>query len=233
MQTNNSTIFNPLSPRQMLSICLSQRASGVLKSTSTEQNTVWFLELFAPLCCVSLRTKLPCKQCFQKLRSLWISTGAQFLPTRGRARTWTPARILGNFFFFFFEQLHRKDAYKKVAPRPDRRSADLDTPLLSMNSLLLLALLGCLGKCKCPLILNWPIYLVHSCGFALVGDACQSESAGTVFAAPLDNVRWCLKSFAEYQKCQSIAGLGHNIACVPKDNTLDCIIAIRVRRIND
>lgn len=69
-----------------------------------------------------------------------------------------------------------------------------DTPPLSMNSLLLLALLGCLG---------------------------------TVFAAPLDNVRWCVKSSAEYQKCQSIAGLASNIACVPKDNTLDCIIAIR------
>ncbi|XP_075877481.1 transferrin-a [Nelusetta ayraudi] len=63
-----------------------------------------------------------------------------------------------------------------------------------MNSLLLLALLGCLG---------------------------------TVFAAPLDNVRWCVISLAEHQKCQDIAGAGHNIACVQKDNSHDCIIAIR------
>lgn len=56
--------------------------------------------------------------------------------------------------------------------------------------------------------------------------------AGTVFAVPAERVRWCVKSEKEYQKCSRLSLMVPAIACVRKENTIDCIIAIRVRRAN-
>lgn len=56
--------------------------------------------------------------------------------------------------------------------------------------------------------------------------------AGTVFAVSADGVRWCVKSRVEYQKCLALSLKVPSIACVTKENTIDCIIAIKVRRAN-
>ncbi|TKS79821.1 Serotransferrin Precursor [Collichthys lucidus] len=48
-----------------------------------------------------------------------------------------------------------------------------------------------------------------------------------VSAAPANTVKWCLKSDQEYQKCLALRAKAPAFACVRKDNTLDCIIAIK------
>uniref|UniRef100_A0A3Q3XFS7 Serotransferrin n=1 Tax=Mola mola TaxID=94237 RepID=A0A3Q3XFS7_MOLML len=63
-----------------------------------------------------------------------------------------------------------------------------------MNTVLLVALLGCLGA---------------------------------AFASPAQTVRWCLKSVQEYEKCRRLAVVEPRISCFRKENTLDCIIAIK------
>lgn len=154
----------------MLSICLSQRASLIFDVEININGTPCGFWNFSPLSVV-----FPCALNFPANNAFKSCSACEFPLAlnscqRGGAREHGLPRAYWETFLFFLLAAP-PDAYKKVAPRPDRRSADLDTPPLSMNSLLLLALLGCLGKCKCPLILNWPIYLVHSCGLALVGDA--------------------------------------------------------------
>uniref|UniRef100_H3DCQ4 Serotransferrin n=2 Tax=Tetraodon nigroviridis TaxID=99883 RepID=H3DCQ4_TETNG len=47
------------------------------------------------------------------------------------------------------------------------------------------------------------------------------------FAAPTDRVRWCLKSEQEHVKCKRLAAVAPAITCVPKQSTLDCIVAIK------
>ncbi|XP_035527356.1 transferrin-a [Morone saxatilis] len=49
----------------------------------------------------------------------------------------------------------------------------------------------------------------------------------TVFAAPAEKVKWCVKSDQEFRKCTDLAAKAPAIACVKKDNTIDCIIAIK------
>ncbi|KAM9349282.1 transferrin-a [Symphorus nematophorus] len=63
-----------------------------------------------------------------------------------------------------------------------------------MNSLLLVALLGCLA---------------------------------TVLAAPAEKVKWCVKSDAEWRKCTDLMAKAPAFSCVKKDNTIDCIVAIK------
>ncbi|XP_068196766.1 transferrin-a [Antennarius striatus] len=46
----------------------------------------------------------------------------------------------------------------------------------------------------------------------------------TVFA---NKVRWCAKSPQEYQKCMNLASVAPAFACVLKQNSLECIIAIK------
>lgn len=60
----------------------------------------------------------------------------------------------------------------------------------------------------------------------------HANFAGAVFAVPAERVRWCVKSEKEYQKCLALSLRAPAIACVTKENTIDCIIAIRVRRAN-
>uniref|UniRef100_A0A8C4ED94 Serotransferrin n=1 Tax=Dicentrarchus labrax TaxID=13489 RepID=A0A8C4ED94_DICLA len=49
----------------------------------------------------------------------------------------------------------------------------------------------------------------------------------TVFAAPAEKVKWCVKSDQELRKCTDLAAKAPAIVCVKKDNTIDCIIAIK------
>uniref|UniRef100_A0A3Q1FJK2 Serotransferrin n=1 Tax=Acanthochromis polyacanthus TaxID=80966 RepID=A0A3Q1FJK2_9TELE len=50
----------------------------------------------------------------------------------------------------------------------------------------------------------------------------------TVLAAPgPEKVKWCVKSDAELQKCNALAAASAAFSCVKKDNTIDCIIAIK------
>uniref|UniRef100_UPI0037E9C6B8 transferrin-a n=1 Tax=Semicossyphus pulcher TaxID=241346 RepID=UPI0037E9C6B8 len=49
----------------------------------------------------------------------------------------------------------------------------------------------------------------------------------TVFAAPLESVKWCVTSDQEYMKCLDLARANAVFACVKRNNALDCIIAIR------
>uniref|UniRef100_A0A3Q3FW67 Serotransferrin n=1 Tax=Labrus bergylta TaxID=56723 RepID=A0A3Q3FW67_9LABR len=49
----------------------------------------------------------------------------------------------------------------------------------------------------------------------------------TVFAAPLEKVKWCVKSDQEFQKCLSLEAKTSAFTCVKRDSTLNCIIAIR------
>ncbi|XP_037644109.1 transferrin-a [Sebastes umbrosus] len=50
----------------------------------------------------------------------------------------------------------------------------------------------------------------------------------TVFSAPADlKVRWCVKSDKELEKCVALAAKAPAITCVKKDNTIDCIVAIK------
>ncbi|KAK2822410.1 hypothetical protein Q5P01_022475 [Channa striata] len=48
-----------------------------------------------------------------------------------------------------------------------------------------------------------------------------------VFAAPAEKLRWCLKSEQEQQKCLALAQNSPVFSCVRRDNTADCITAIR------
>ncbi|XP_018532175.1 transferrin-a [Lates calcarifer] len=48
-----------------------------------------------------------------------------------------------------------------------------------------------------------------------------------VFAAPAEKVRWCVKSEQEHRKCQDLVAQAPVFSCVKKDNTIDCIIAIK------
>lgn len=55
------------------------------------------------------------------------------------------------------------------------------------------------------------------------------EFTVAAFAAPAETVRWCLKSEQEHQKCKYLASMSPAISCVPKESTLECIVAIKVR----
>ncbi|KAI3374952.1 hypothetical protein L3Q82_021477, partial [Scortum barcoo] len=48
-----------------------------------------------------------------------------------------------------------------------------------------------------------------------------------VFAAPAEKVKWCVKSDQEHRKCLDLAAAAPAFSCVKKDNTIDCIIAIK------
>ncbi|XP_041847938.1 transferrin-a [Melanotaenia boesemani] len=48
-----------------------------------------------------------------------------------------------------------------------------------------------------------------------------------VFAAPAEKVRWCVKSEQELQKCSALAAAAPTFSCVRKENTLECIVAIK------
>ncbi|MED6270557.1 hypothetical protein CHARACLAT_011590 [Characodon lateralis] len=48
-----------------------------------------------------------------------------------------------------------------------------------------------------------------------------------VSAAPAGKVRWCVKSDQELRKCMDLAAAAPAFACLKKENTLDCIIAIK------
>uniref|UniRef100_A0A7N6A7T7 Serotransferrin n=1 Tax=Anabas testudineus TaxID=64144 RepID=A0A7N6A7T7_ANATE len=54
-----------------------------------------------------------------------------------------------------------------------------------------------------------------------------SVSTAAALAAPAEKVRWCLKSDQEYQKCLTLAAKAPGLSCVKKDNTFDCIVAIK------
>lgn len=101
-------------------------------------------------------------------------------------------------------------------------SADLATRPTSMKTLLLAALFGCLGTNSDTDWLN--IYSVWC-----PKHDCSPEFTVAAFAVPADKVRWCLKSDQEYQKCKRLSAVAPAIACVPKQSTLDCIVAIKVR----
>ncbi|XP_028282726.1 transferrin-a [Parambassis ranga] len=48
-----------------------------------------------------------------------------------------------------------------------------------------------------------------------------------VLAAPADKVRWCVKSEQELRKCTDLAAAAPAFSCVKRDNTIDCITAIK------
>uniref|UniRef100_A0A3B4U175 Serotransferrin n=1 Tax=Seriola dumerili TaxID=41447 RepID=A0A3B4U175_SERDU len=48
-----------------------------------------------------------------------------------------------------------------------------------------------------------------------------------VFAAPAEKVKWCVKSEQEYRKCLDLATAAPAFSCVRKENTIDCITAIK------
>uniref|UniRef100_A0A3B4XGH8 Serotransferrin n=1 Tax=Seriola lalandi dorsalis TaxID=1841481 RepID=A0A3B4XGH8_SERLL len=48
-----------------------------------------------------------------------------------------------------------------------------------------------------------------------------------VFAAPAEKVKWCVKSEQEYRKCLDLAAAAPAFSCVRKENTIDCITAIK------
>ncbi|XP_040911894.1 serotransferrin-like isoform X2 [Toxotes jaculatrix] len=49
----------------------------------------------------------------------------------------------------------------------------------------------------------------------------------TVFAAPANSVKWCVISSQEHLKCSALAAQAPGFSCVRRENSLDCIIAIR------
>ncbi|XP_044075040.1 transferrin-a [Siniperca chuatsi] len=49
----------------------------------------------------------------------------------------------------------------------------------------------------------------------------------SVFAAPAEKVKWCVKSDQEYGKCLDLVAKAPAFSCVKKENTIDCIIAIK------
>ncbi|XP_040911895.1 serotransferrin-like [Toxotes jaculatrix] len=49
----------------------------------------------------------------------------------------------------------------------------------------------------------------------------------TVFAAPANSVKWCVKSSQEHLKCSALAAQAPGFSCVRRENSLECIIAIR------
>ncbi|XP_036938593.1 transferrin-a isoform X3 [Acanthopagrus latus] len=48
-----------------------------------------------------------------------------------------------------------------------------------------------------------------------------------VFAAPAEKVKWCVKSDQELRKCNDLMAKAPVFSCVKRDNTIDCIIAIK------
>lgn len=56
------------------------------------------------------------------------------------------------------------------------------------------------------------------------------DPTAAALAAPSARIRWCLKSEAEYQKCKRLEVVAPAISCVPMESTMDCIVAIRVRK---
>jgi len=58
-----------------------------------------------------------------------------------------------------------------------------------------------------------------------------SVFAAAVFAAPADKVKWCVKSEKELEKCVTLAAIAPAFTCVKKSNTIECIMAIKVRRV--
>nr|AAP94279.1 transferrin [Pagrus major] len=48
-----------------------------------------------------------------------------------------------------------------------------------------------------------------------------------VFAAPAEKVRWCVKSDQELSKCTDLMAKAPAFSCVKRQNTIDCIIAIK------
>lgn len=55
---------------------------------------------------------------------------------------------------------------------------------------------------------------------------------GALFAVTAEKVRWCVTSAKEYEKCNDLSRTAPAIACVAKESTIACIVAIRVRRAN-
>ncbi|WP_139160820.1 hypothetical protein, partial [Acinetobacter baumannii] len=50
----------------------------------------------------------------------------------------------------------------------------------------------------------------------------------SAFAAPgSQKVKWCVKSDQELRKCLDLAAADPAFSCVKKENTLECIIAIK------
>lgn len=49
----------------------------------------------------------------------------------------------------------------------------------------------------------------------------------TVLAVPAEKVKWCVKSDAEFRKCSDLAAKAPAFSCVKKENTIDCIVAIK------
>ncbi|KAM9323724.1 transferrin-a [Pholidichthys leucotaenia] len=49
----------------------------------------------------------------------------------------------------------------------------------------------------------------------------------TALAAPSSKVKWCVKSDQELRKCSDLAAAAPAFSCVKRDNTLDCITAIK------
>lgn len=100
MQTNNSAIFNLLSPRQILSIRLSRRASGVLKSTSrrTKHRLVSGTLRLSPLCFTFARIRFLVNNTFRSWAACEFPLALNCC-RRGGVPSSTPAHILRNFFF--------------------------------------------------------------------------------------------------------------------------------------
>ncbi|XP_031710794.1 transferrin-a [Anarrhichthys ocellatus] len=48
-----------------------------------------------------------------------------------------------------------------------------------------------------------------------------------VFAAPANKVKWCVTSDKELQKCLALEKKASAFSCVKRDNTINCIVAIR------
>ncbi|XP_049889736.1 transferrin-a [Epinephelus moara] len=48
-----------------------------------------------------------------------------------------------------------------------------------------------------------------------------------VLAVPGTQVKWCVKSDKEYEKCTALAGVAPAFTCIKRENTIDCITAIK------
>ncbi|XP_077471698.1 serotransferrin-like isoform X2 [Stigmatopora argus] len=54
-----------------------------------------------------------------------------------------------------------------------------------------------------------------------------SSLAAAMLSAPLDFVRWCVKSDKEFEKCSDLASKVPLFSCVKRSNAMECIIAIQ------
>lgn len=49
----------------------------------------------------------------------------------------------------------------------------------------------------------------------------------TALSSPAEKVKWCVKSDQEFQKCTDLVAKAPGFSCVKKENTIDCIVAIK------